>query len=229
MNKLLSYHHQRCTVYTFDDVHCTPSRKHDCILLCKEVDYLTMPYPSKTNHKEILSVALELLEREGLEALSMRTLAAKLEVVPNALYRYYPDRDALKAALGLEGAVRLHLALARASKGKPPKATLLAVAKAYLNFAENHPHLYDLTMRNHPSLEGHPENYANLWLFVVTLTSQFTGEANDDNAAVALWSFLHGCVGLERANLLGDHKPKHGVEVGLEALLVGFKEKRKDL
>jgi AcrR family transcriptional regulator len=186
-----------------------------------------MPYPSKTSSDEILAAALELLEQQGPEALSMRTLANKLDIVPNAIYRYYPDRDALEAALGLSGAAQLHLALEKASKRKSSGASLLALAKAYLTFAKARPHLYDLTMRNHPSLEGHPENYAKLWSFVVAVVSKATGKAFDDNAAVALWSYLHGCVGLERADVLGDHKPKRGFEVGLEALLLGLKAKNR--
>ena len=180
---------------------------------------IKMPYPAKIDSEEVLQAALVLLEAQGREALSMRTLAAKLTVVPNALYRYYPDKAALEAALGLLGAEQLHLALAATVKGKSAERAIMAVSRAYLEFGLSRPKLYDLTMQNHPSLSGHPEHYAALWGFVVELVSRFSGKPNDAAMAVAFWSFLHGFVGLERADLLGQHKPRGGFEVGLKVFL----------
>src|SRR5258707_656005 len=70
-----------------------------------------MPYPAKTNAQTILAAAIEHLEQYGEEALSMRELASRLGISPHALYRYYPDRAALKAALAEEGFHRLRSAL----------------------------------------------------------------------------------------------------------------------
>jgi AcrR family transcriptional regulator len=58
-----------------------------------------MPYPAKTNAQTILTAAIEHLEQYGEEALSMRELASSLGLSPRALYRYYPDRAALEAAI----------------------------------------------------------------------------------------------------------------------------------
>ncbi len=62
-----------------------------------------MPYPAKTNAQTILAAAIDHLEQYGEEALSMRELASRLGISPHALYRYYPDRAALQAALAEEG------------------------------------------------------------------------------------------------------------------------------
>ena len=47
----------------------------------------------------ILEMALRLADSEGLEGLSMRKLAERLGVAPNALYTYVADKDALLAAM----------------------------------------------------------------------------------------------------------------------------------
>jgi TetR/AcrR family transcriptional regulator, tetracycline repressor protein len=50
-------------------------------------------------HDEILDAALELLDEGGIEATSVRGIAAKVGVAPNAVYTYYPDKAAILAAL----------------------------------------------------------------------------------------------------------------------------------
>jgi AcrR family transcriptional regulator len=49
--------------------------------------------------REILAVAREHLARDGAAALSLRSIARRLEMAPSALYRYFDGRDALLSAL----------------------------------------------------------------------------------------------------------------------------------
>ena len=48
---------------------------------------------------EIQAAALDLIVAEGLEALTMQKLAARLDYAVGALYRYYPSKDKLLASL----------------------------------------------------------------------------------------------------------------------------------
>jgi AcrR family transcriptional regulator len=48
---------------------------------------------------QIAGAALEVIDREGLEALSMRRLAAELGVAAMSLYRYFRDKDELLDAV----------------------------------------------------------------------------------------------------------------------------------
>lgn len=50
----------------------------------------------------------------------MRALAERLSVRPSSLYRHYPDRAALVAALEDHAALALHGALREASRDLPP-------------------------------------------------------------------------------------------------------------
>lgn len=51
-----------------------------------------------TRH-DVLVAAQRVVERDGLDQLTMRRLAAELGVAPNALYTYFPDKTALLDAL----------------------------------------------------------------------------------------------------------------------------------
>jgi AcrR family transcriptional regulator len=55
--------------------------------------------PARLSHDRILGAAHALVERDGLEALSMRRLAQSLDVWPMSLYRYFHDKDELLDAL----------------------------------------------------------------------------------------------------------------------------------
>lgn len=64
-----------------------------------------MQQPRQAGHRagltkeQVLKAARTIADREGVEALTMRRLAGALDVMPNALYTYYPTKDALLDAL----------------------------------------------------------------------------------------------------------------------------------
>lgn len=54
------------------------------------------------SYEKLIQVTLERIERDGLEALSMRKLAEELSVTPRALYHYVPNKEALVQAAYVE-------------------------------------------------------------------------------------------------------------------------------
>ncbi|MBW8869296.1 MAG: TetR/AcrR family transcriptional regulator [Acidobacteriales bacterium] len=52
---------------------------------------------------ETLSAARKLIQEEGYQGLTIRKLAQRMECSPMALYSYFADKQALLAALALEG------------------------------------------------------------------------------------------------------------------------------
>jgi AcrR family transcriptional regulator len=57
------------------------------------------PRATRLSRERIVEVALAVVGREGLEALSMRRLAQELDVWPMSVYRYFRDKDELLDAL----------------------------------------------------------------------------------------------------------------------------------
>jgi AcrR family transcriptional regulator len=178
-----------------------------------------MPYPSKTNPDAILETALEILERDGPDALSMRNLADALEIKAPSLYRHFADRSALEDAIADEGARLLRDALEEVSGSTNPTEAVQSAANAHLEFARSRPALYNLlTTRPQPSTG----NAKALWNVVLRLIGGVTGNLDDTAGAVALWSFLHGYASLERAGLFGPSGDQGGFDAGLTAIIEGL-------
>jgi AcrR family transcriptional regulator len=178
-----------------------------------------MPYPSKTDRQTILSAAVKELAHRGIRDLSLRNLAASLDLAPNAIYRYFSDRSALEAALANEAARQLELALRKAADGCEPLITIREMSSAYIKFARDNRYLYEVMMSPHA-----PEHDAiflqSLWTFTVEQVQRIAGSDRAAQASVALWAFLHGAVALEAAQVLGERKPASGLAFGLDAWLM---------
>ena len=191
----------------------------------------TMAYPSKLNPEAIRAAAIGLLEREGEVALTLRRVADALGVVPNALYRYYTNRDVLVAAVADQAARRLLAAIDEAldwpGQDSPRRAEdrIRTLMEVYAAFAKEHPALYATLMTDRPAAEAEipqPLGYDLLWARVIKVLEPMTGQPNAPAAAVTLWSLLHGMWALDRANLLGDQKPKDVGAFAINAVLKGL-------
>lgn len=185
-----------------------------------------MPYPAKTSPDAILGAALELLEQQGEAALSMRNLADKLDLKAPSLYRHYADKEALGVALVQRGNTMLQEALEAATNRRSAKANVRAAAQAYTEFAREHPQLYKLMMDTRLAAPTYGSG-KELWNTILRLIGGITGDPDDTAAAVAFWAFLHGYAELERSGLFGASGPRGGFEVGLAALLEGFKARTR--
>ena len=176
-----------------------------------------MAYPSKTNRKSILAAAVEQLEQQGIRGLSLRSLAASLELAPNALYRYFADRSALESALVGEVSILLQAAMQRAARKGGPEQAIRGIARAYLAFARKHPNFYELLLLPCDTKGQKVASHENLWNFVVEHVRAITGSRHADQASIALWAFLHGIAQLEAANVFQTEKPGPSIDFGLDA------------
>src|SRR3954466_2175641 len=92
----------------------------------------------------IVTAARELAEAEGWDAVTTRRLAAEIEYSQPVLYSHFAGKDAIMAAVALEGFGELAAALRAArTAAAGPRAALAGVAQAYAEFADGRPALYD--------------------------------------------------------------------------------------
>src|SRR3981081_572003 len=105
-----------------------------------------MPYPSKTDRGTILATSMDQVVKNGIGKLAIRSVAAALDLTPNALYRYFPSLAALEAALADESRIRLLEALQKAAGKKSPEEAIRSIARAYVRFAEEQPQIFALTL-----------------------------------------------------------------------------------
>jgi len=86
--------------------------------------------------RALMDAALVVVEREGVEAVSLSTLARKLRVSSGAPFRHFATREALLVALAEEGALRMVRALDEAAaKVDDPLEKDRARGVAYVGFA----------------------------------------------------------------------------------------------
>jgi AcrR family transcriptional regulator len=95
---------------------------------------------TRLSRARILTAALELVDMDGLEALTMRRLADQLKVDPMSLYNHVNGKDALLD--GLAEVLWAEVKLTDSAAGW--KETLRSLATALRQLAHAHPHAYGL-------------------------------------------------------------------------------------
>lgn len=174
-----------------------------------------MPYPSKTDRKKILAAAMDQVSRDGINKLAVRSLASALGLTPNALYRYFSSLASIEAALANESRLRLLETLQKAAAKKSPEEAIRNIARAYVRFAREQPHVFSLTLMPSPTEAEGDTSHVESWSFVLQQVTRVYGKERAPEAAVALWAFLHGMTVLELAGVFGERKPASSFEFGL--------------
>ncbi len=175
-----------------------------------------MPYPAKTDKDAILATAMDQVARDGISKVAIRSVAAALNLTPNALYRYFSSLAALQAALADQSRLRLLQVLQKAAARKPPIKAIRSVARAYVRFAREQPHVFSLTLMPSANQTDESASHRQSWRFVLEQVQPIYGEEKAPEAALALWAFLHGMTELEAAGVFGNRKPVSSFEFGLE-------------
>ena len=94
----------------------------------------------KITREVVLAAALELIDRDGAEGLSMRRLARALNRDPMVLYRHAPNKAAL-----VDGVAEIVLAQLTVDPAAPDwAAQLRIIARDYRRLALAHPHVVPL-------------------------------------------------------------------------------------
>lgn len=95
----------------------------------------------------LIEEGLKLIGSGPAEALSLREIARKAGVSATAVYRHFPDKAALLGALCAEGHSMMAAAFREAMAGKQDVlSAFVAMGRAYVQFALNHPALFRLMM-----------------------------------------------------------------------------------
>jgi AcrR family transcriptional regulator len=167
--------------------------------------------PLTPRARQIVAVARELLEEDGVQALTMRRLAARLGIRAPSLYKHLPNKAALEAAIiaiGFEDAAAAFEATI--DNGTEP---LAAFAGAYRAFALAHPHLYRLMTDQPLPRDQLPEGVEQR--AAAPLLHAIGGNPARARAAFA---FAHGMVMLELTQRLPpDADPEVAWQEGIAA------------
>jgi AcrR family transcriptional regulator len=177
-----------------------------------------MAYPAKTDRKRILAAALEQVEVEGLENLAIRSLAAKLNLAPTALYRYFESLSDLEYAVAEEVRFQLLEVMQKVIGRKGPAHSIRVISETYLRFAEERPRAFALYLKN--SSKETPQCTKNKEFFVEQVTRLY-GNERAPMASHALWAQIHGLAVLLGAGVLPWDEAYARLEYSLEIWIDG--------
>jgi AcrR family transcriptional regulator len=158
-------------------------------------------------HQLILQTAREIAEADGWDAVTTRRLADAIEYSQPVLYSHFANKDAIVAALAIQGFTELAEQLRAARRSAADEQQMLAaVAQAYLDFGFANPALYDAMFTLNIGLPfGQSEAPQPLHAGFDELraaVAPFAGDRHLDTFTEVFWSTLHGFVSLTRAGRL---------------------------
>ncbi len=151
----------------------------------------------------LLSAGMAALDAAPIESLSLRALAREAGVSATAVYRHFPDKDALLGALALAALDRMGRDQQAAADAVPASAgaetAFCATGAAYVRFAIQHPELFRLIWRTAPAgdvLSG-PIESAEVAMqclrrsVAAVLPADASSEQQRD-LALRCWALVHG-------------------------------------
>ena len=148
----------------------------------------------------LIETGMRLIEFSDADQLSLRQVARAVGVSAASVYRHFPDKAALLAALAQEGLDRLGAAQrkAAAAAGYGPDG-FNASGRTYVRFALKHPALFRMIMAHTPRVDHFAADAESVsspmrWLrsSVAALAPEGATAAQQRSVALSAWSRVHG-------------------------------------
>ena len=164
----------------------------------------------------ILDAARELFASEGVESVTMRRIADRIEYSPTAIYFHFRDKESLLAELCDCDFRTFAHGFAEIARIPDPVERLRAAGRSYVEFGLRNPSHYRLMFmtpkpphEQDKSSKGNPEEDAYAFLRQVLVDLQASGRMRDELADIdlvsqSIWSMIHGVISLEIAKC-NDH------------------------
>jgi AcrR family transcriptional regulator len=179
-----------------------------------------MPAPARTSRDAIVASGRAILERDGLDGLTMQRVAATVGVRAPSLYKHVRDRGDLVRLILNDVAVELTAALDAAAGSGEPRRDLGTLARAFRRFAMTHPEAYGLLFARLPDGSRiDPEVNARAGEALLRAAAALAGPDDALAAARTVTAWAHGFINMELAGafrLGGD--VDRAFEFGLERL-----------
>jgi AcrR family transcriptional regulator len=182
--------------------------------------------------KHLLSVAVDLLARDGVGGFTTRSIAREAETSPPAVYELFGDKGGLVREVFFEGFRLLHGRLETLVESDDPRADLVELVQLYRQFIGEHPVLAEV-MFSRPFTDFDPgpselDASSSVRLFIVgrvrrcIVAGLLDGDETD--IAHALISLTQGLAAAENARRLGTSRKSidRRWSLAVDALLDGL-------
>lgn len=166
-----------------------------------------------TTRGRIIEAARVIFAEGGLEALSVRKVAAAVGLSPMALYRHFASMDALVDALVLDGLEAWRAKVAAIPEGEPV-AWLEGAGDAFLDFALDEPRRFEAAfLLRGDSARRYPDDFRDGRSPPVKLLTDHVRRAQaygllidvpPEEVALSVWAMAQGLISLWRAGRFTD-------------------------
>lgn len=175
---------------------------------------------------KIFQATLELFNKHGYDAVTIRKIARRAGCSPATIYNYYSDKDALYLDILAEGFAILHGLLQAQPRAADPLQTIRGYTAVFYRFSLDHPYYYDIMFSFHvPKYLDYTGTAAeetafaekavalkNMELLLDALGEFYRGgpayEEEDPGAltkkALALLGLCHGIISLHRSGIWAE-------------------------
>jgi AcrR family transcriptional regulator len=193
----------------------------------------------KTNYhhgelrQQLMDLALQHIASAGTEKLSLRALAREANVSATAPFRHFSNKQALFAALAVDGFEQLGERVQKAGDSADPiEQRLLSVAMAYVDFSNENPVTYQLMfgsiLGDFAAYEGLSATASKAYSYLDDLLSEVVQAkclgVDELVLGALIWSTIHGFSSL-RLNVLQFESSKiDAVEIRPRKALIVMSE-----
>ncbi|KAB1654323.1 TetR/AcrR family transcriptional regulator [Pseudoclavibacter chungangensis] len=191
-----------------------------------------MSYHHGNLRATLLARAVEVVDDEGVDALSMRQLARDAGVSHGATSRHFPERRALLDAVAVVGFERLDAALRTAANTPSDdlRDVFESVARAYVAFATTHARLLELmyTAKHDPDASTQLVTTAHGCTDIIhELVRRGQAEGivrtgSADEFTVAAFASVHGLAAIITADLLDGTPAPAAIDAVLQLVWGGL-------
>ncbi len=184
--------------------------------------------------QRIFQCALEILETEGPQAVSMRHVAKEVGVTAMAIYHHFPNREALLNAVVDSEFEQLAVFFGRSHEKRSFEAAMVHIMDGYIDYAIAHPRIFDFVFSSpRPGARRFPDDFRarqsptfNL-VFDIVSSWMKLGKLKSGDAweiSMDLWAHVHGYLALWRGGRfdLSEDEFRKLVHRSLRRLLYGL-------
>jgi len=155
--------------------------------------------------------AREILEEQGLSALSLRAVARRVGVSHAAPYRHFSNHEALLADLAVEGFSELRESIAAAGAAPGGQADRIAeIGAAYMRFAVRRPALARLMFG--PQMPNRVD-FPSLGEAAEAIGTEVGKALGDSVLGLAVWGAVHGLTMLVLEDVIDLGQRRAGADV----------------
>jgi AcrR family transcriptional regulator len=189
----------------------------------------------------IIKTAMQLFIEEGIDNVSIRKIADKIEYSPGSIYSYFTDKGEIIHAIHTEGFEKLYALQRTLDDVLDPLEKLSKMGELYMKFAMENKDYYDLMfiakgiaakIYEKQEWDVGQRSYDYLRETVKgCIEKGYMIETDTDAATFAIWSFVHGMASLiirGRCSMIPEEHVKNIVKGSLQFVYNNINSKFKE-